>query len=367
MLISSFDETSLFDIFEYKPYKRNAKQININIARKITINFKIFLDMNEAYNHKLNINKELSSIRLDKVLTKKLVKYSRMQIKMIIKNGNVKLNNQKIFDPSYKVKENDEFEISIIKTNTIKYTGEDIKLNIIYEDEDIIIINKQAGLVTHPAPGNETGTLVQALIHYTKNKLSDINDDNRPGIVHRLDKYTSGVMVIAKNNFTHVELAKQFKLHSISRKYQAIVWGTPVNQTVEGFIERHKINRKKMNLNNTGNGKYSKTDIRLMETFQNASLIECTLHTGRTHQIRLHLTSINSPIVGDGVYGKNKISKYGLDKNNFNKFLILKNFSRQALHASHIGFYHPGLKKNLEFHSNLPNDMLNLRDLLLKY
>ena len=323
--------------------------------------------MNETYNHKVNINKELSSTRLDKVLTRKLEKYSRMQIKMLIKNGNVKLNNQTIFDPSYLVRENDKFEVSIVQSNEIKYTGEDIKLEILYEDKDLLVINKQAGIVTHPAPGNETGTLVQALLHHAENELSDINGNNRPGIVHRLDKNTSGVMVIAKNNFTHINLSDQFKLHTITRKYQAITWGVPANQIIEGYIERHKVNRKKMSLNNQEKGKFSKTKIKLIESFQNASLIECTLDTGRTHQIRLHLTSVDAPIVGDEIYGKNKISKYGLDKKNFNKFLILKNFPRQALHATHLGFFHPILNKSMEFNAKLPEDMRNLLDLLLKY
>jgi len=323
--------------------------------------------MNETYNHKVNINKELSSTRLDKVLTKKLEKYSRMHIKMLIKNGNVKLNNQTIFDPSYLVRENDNFKVSIMQSNEIKYKSENIKLEIIYEDNDLLVINKQAGIVTHPAPGNKTGTLVQALLHHAEKELSDVNGNNRPGIVHRLDKNTSGVMVIAKNNFTHINLANQFKLHTITRKYQAITWGVPSNQTIEGYIERHRINRKKMNLNKQEKGKFSKTEIKLIKSFQNSSLIECTLDTGRTHQIRLHLTSVNAPIVGDEIYGKNKISKYGLDKKNFNKFLILKNFPRQALHAKNLGFFHPTLKKNMEFNSKLPEDMENLLNLLLKY
>lgn len=323
--------------------------------------------MNQTYNHKVNINKELSSIRLDKILTKKLERYSRMQIKMLIKSGNVRLNEQPILDPSYLVRENDKFDVSITHSEEIKYKAEDIKLDILYEDDDLIIIDKQAGLVTHPAPGNETGTLVQALLHHAESNLSNINGNKRPGIVHRLDKYTSGIMVIAKNNFTHTNLADQFKLHSITRKYQAIVWGVPNKQTIDGYIERNKNNRKKMSLNQKAEGKFSKTDIILKQSYKNSSLIECTLHTGRTHQIRLHLTSISTPIVGDAIYGKNKISKFGLDKNTFNKFLILKNFSRQALHATHLGFFHPTLKKNMEFNSNLPADMKNLIDLLLKY
>jgi len=323
--------------------------------------------MNATYNHKVKINKELSSTRLDKVLTKKLERYSRMQIKMLIKNGNILLNNQPIFDPSYLVRENDIFDISIIQSNKTKYTGEDIKLEILYEDNDLLVINKKAGIVTHPAPGNQTGTLVQALLHYSKNELSDINGSSRPGIIHRLDKNTSGIMVIAKNNHTHVHLSEQFKLHTITRKYQAITWGVPVNQIIEGYIERHRINRKKMSMNKQEKGKFSKTKIKLIKSFQNASLVECSLYTGRTHQIRLHLTSVGSPIVGDEIYGKNKISRYGLDKKNFNKFLILKNFQRQALHATHLGFFHPTLKKNVEFNKELPEDMENLLNLLLKY
>ncbi len=357
----------MFEILEYNPYKRNAKHINIKSAKKITINLRKLLLMNQTYTHKVNINKELSSIRLDKVLTKKLKKFSRMQVKMLIKNGNVKLNRQPIFDPSYLVRINDNFEISIIQTQDIKYSGEDIKLNVIYEDDDLIVIDKQAGIVTHPAPGNEKGTLVQALLFYSENKLSNVNGNKRPGIVHRLDKNTSGVMVIAKNNYTHASLAEQFKVHSISRKYQAITWGVPSDQIIKGYIERHKINRKKMSLNNEEKGKFSKTEVKLIKSFENCSLIECTLHTGRTHQIRLHLTSVNTPIVGDEIYGKNKIGKYGLSKKSFNKFLILKNFQRQALHAKNLGFFHPTLKKYMEFNSNLPEDMSNLLDLLLKY
>ncbi len=290
-----------------------------------------------------------------------------MQIKMLIKNGNVKHNAHLILDPSYLVRENDKFEVSIVTTNDLKYKGEDIKLEIIYEDKDLLVLNKQPGIVTHPAPGNQTGTLVQALLHHRENNLSDINGNNRPGIVHRLDKNTSGVMVIAKNNDTHMSLADQFKLHTITRKYQAITWGVPHNQNIEGYIERHKVNRKKMSFNKEEKGKFSKTKIQLIKSYQNASLIECTLETGRTHQIRLHLTSIDSPIVGDEVYGKNRLNKYSLDKKNFNKFLILKNFPRQALHATHLGFFHPSLKKNMEFNTKLPEDMANLLDLLLKY
>jgi len=223
-------------------------------------------------------------------------------------------------------------------------------------------------MVTHPAPGNESGTLVNALLNrYTKNNLSEINGESRPGIVHRLDKDTSGIMVVAKNNNSHIKLSEQFKNHTISRKYEAIVWGLPTNQVIEGFIERNKINRKKMSFNSKNKGKYSKTKIVLKKNFQIASLVECTLFTGRTHQIRLHLTSINSPLVADKLYGKSKVNQYGKNKDNFNKFMILNNFERQALHASHLGFIHPRSNKKLTFNSKLPEDISDLLNLLVKY
>ena len=280
--------------------------------------------MSDFYNLKVNINKAQSTKRLDKALTNILDKFSRSHIKILIENGNVKKNHKIINEPSYIVKEGEIFEVSLIYNRPNKYNPEELNLEIIYEDEDLLVINKQAGMVTHPAPGNETGTLVNALLYYTKNKLSNINKESRPGIVHRLDKDTSGLMVIAKNNYTHLNLSEQFKSHTITRKYWALVWGIPNNQMIEGYIERHKINRKKMSLNKNGKGKYSKTEIVLKKNYQVASLVECTLFTGRTHQVRLHLTSINSPLVGDKIYGKNKVNQFGKNKDTFNKFMILK-------------------------------------------
>ena len=323
--------------------------------------------MNEFYNLKLTINKQLSSQRLDKVLVSKLEGYSRTQIKTLILNGNVCLDEKEIKDPSYITKENENYFINIILKQETKHSAENIDLNIIFEDEDLIVINKPPNLVMHPAPGNESGTLVNALMHYTNNQLSNLDDNSRPGIVHRLDKDTSGILVVAKNNNVHINLAKQFKEHTISRRYKAIVWGMPDNQSIEGYIERNRKNRKKMSLNNKGFGKYSKTDIKLEKTFGIASLVDCHLHTGRTHQIRLHLTSKNSPIIGDKIYGKSKINQFGKDKNTFNKFMILKNFDRQALHAYHLGFDHPTSKKRMDFDIEMPEDFKNLIELLLKY
>ncbi len=301
------------------------------------------------------------------MLVSKLEGYSRTQIKTLILNGNVSLDEKEIKDPSYITKENENYFINIILKQETKHSAENIDLNIIFEDEDLIVINKPPNLVMHPAPGNESGTLVNALMHYTNNQLSNLDDNTRPGIVHRLDKDTSGILVVAKNNNVHINLAEQFKEHTISRRYKAIVWGTPDNQSIEGYIERNKKNRKKMSLNNKGFGKYSKTDIKLEKTFGIASLVDCHLHTGRTHQIRLHLTSKNSPIIGDKIYGKSKINQFGKDKNTFNKFMILKNFERQALHAYHLGFDHPTSKKRMDFDIEIPEDFKNLIELLLKY
>ena len=322
--------------------------------------------MEKFYSCKIKINKEQNSKRLDQALAK-LSNFTRSQIKILLNNNNIKKDGEIAKNASYRVKEDEVYDLNLHIPKQEKFIAEDIPLNIMFEDEDIIIINKVAGMVTHPAPGNNSGTLVNALLNHTNNNLSNIGRTNRPGIVHRLDKETSGIMVVAKNNKSHLNLANQFKDHSISRKYNAIVWGTPQNQTIEGYIERHRINRKKMSLNNIEKGKYSKTNIKLKKIYGIASLIECILATGRTHQIRLHMASINCPIVGDKIYGKNKMNKFGKNQDAFNKFLILKNFNRQALHAFHLGFIHPKSNKYIEFNSNLPQDMQNLLNFVVKY
>lgn len=314
------------------------------------------------------INKKESGKRLDLALTNLTSNLSRSQIKLLLVNGNIKKSNTEFRSASYKVKFGEKYEICISdRKEYSKFLPQDIPIEIIYEDIDIIIINKHSGIVTHPAPGNNDNTLVNALLYHTNNKLSKIGETSRPGIVHRLDKETSGLIVIAKNNFAHSELSKQFKDHTIKRKYYSLVWGIPEKKLIKGFIGRHKINRKKMSLVDSRHGKYSETQIKIIKNFQICSLIECQLKTGRTHQVRVHLDSIGHSLVGDKVYGKNKINKFRKEKNNSPRFLLLKNFHRQALHAYFLGFIHPTSKKYVEFKSKLPADFLDLLNNISKY
>jgi len=314
------------------------------------------------------INKKESGKRLDQALTNLTRNLSRSQIKLLLIKGNIKKSNIEFKDASYKVKEGDKFVIlPPAKENYSKFLPQNIPINIIYEDEDIIVLDKESGIVTHPAPGNENSTIVNALLFHAKNKLSRFGETSRPGIVHRLDKETSGLLVVAKNNLAHTELAKQFKDHTINRRYIALVWGLPQSKLIKGYIGRHKIHRKKMTLTENQTGKYSETHIKINKKFKVCTLIECKLETGRTHQIRVHLNSIGNPIIGDKVYGVNKNNSFLKIKDNYNKFLLLKNFNRQALHAYFIGFKHPKTEKYMEFKSDLPSDFFNLLNYLAKY
>lgn len=314
------------------------------------------------------INQKENGKRLDQALTNLSNDLSRTQIKNLIIKGNIKKNNIEFYDNSYKVKMGEKFIILLpIEDNYIKYLPQNIPIEIIFEDKDLIVLNKEAGIVVHPAPGNQKNTLVNALLYHTKNNLSKIQETSRPGIVHRLDKDTSGLLVVAKNNFTHNELSKQFKDHSIRRQYLALVWGLPLKSSIKGFIGRHKINRKKMSIVGETRGRYSETIIKLKSHFQICSLIECKLKTGRTHQVRVHMSSIGNPIVGDKIYGLKKIHHYEKNKKNKNKLLLLKNFTRQALHAKTIGFKHPRINKYMEFSSDLPKDFAYLLGNLSKY
>ena len=240
-------------------------------------------------------------------------------------------------------------------------------MDIIYEDEDIIVINKNSGLIVHPGAGNKDETLVNGFLYLYKNNLSNLNGEFRPGIVHRIDKDTSGIIVVAKNNHTHSHLSEQFSKHTISRKYVALVWGVirPLNGKISTLISRSKKNRQLMSVSDRL-GKKAVTNYKTIKTFSSKeipkiSLVECILETGRTHQIRVHLEYKGNPLIGDKKYGKKK-TKFKKINKKFNE--MLSSFSRQALHAKSLGFIHPTKKKFVNFDSKLPNDFRKMLDFL---
>ena len=306
-------------------------------------------------------------MRLDKFLTENLTNLSRSQIKKIIISKNIKINKKQITASSEKIKENDLIEVNIPEKKTNDIKPKKINLDIIYEDEDIIVINKNSGLIVHPGAGNKDETLVNGLLYLYKNNLSNLNGEFRPGIVHRIDKDTSGIIVVAKNNHTHTLLSKLFSKHTISRKYVALVWGVirPLNGKISTLISRSKKNRQLMSVSDRL-GKKAVTNYKTIKTFSSKeipkiSLVECILETGRTHQIRVHLEYKGNPLIGDKKYGKKK-TKFKKINKKFNE--MLSSFSRQALHAKSLGFIHPTKKKFVNFDSKLPNDFRKMLDFL---
>ena len=321
---------------------------------------------------KIIINKEQEKNRIDKILMEndiiKNLNITRGQLQNIIKNGNLKKNNQTFIDNSYKAKINDNFELIIpeFKEKTLKAT--EIPLNIVYEDNDLIVINKQAGLTTHPGAGNEENTLANALLNLYGNDLSKIGGEFRPGIVHRLDKDTSGLMVVAKNDKAHLSLSQQLQERILKRTYIAFLWGVinPKNGEIEAYMERSKTNRLKMEIVNDTNARYSLTHYKTLETFLDNSIsaVEFNLDTGRTHQIRLHASHIKHSLIGDMVYGgKSRHLKkdYGEEIKN-----LIDNFSRQALHSYKIKFIQPTTNEEKFFEVPLPQDMQELYDKIKK-
>jgi 23S rRNA pseudouridine1911/1915/1917 synthase len=298
--------------------------------------------------------------RLDKFLCDQLVEYSRSRIKSLIVDGSVSNGDFEVRDASYCVKSGQNFLITVPAAKPAIPLGQKMNLDIIYEDEDMIIINKPAGLVVHPAAGNPDNTLVNALIAHCGDSLSGIGGEIRPGIVHRLDKDTSGLIVAAKNDITHRGLAKQFAHHTVDRAYKAVVWGVPKFKSgvIKGNIGRNPQNRKKMAIVNHG-GKHAITHYRVDRQLGTegefwASLIECRLETGRTHQIRVHLTSIGNPIIGDPIYGSKGIKKLeNKVSDNFKESARL--LEGQALHAFLLGFTHPINGKKILFESVVPS------------
>lgn len=284
------------------------------------------------------IEEDCVGLRIDVFLAAQLKGCSRTSFKNLVADGSV-LVNDKVVKPHYHLKLNDELEITFPSKRDTALAPENIPLEIIYEDEGVMVINKPAGLVVHPGAGNYESTLANALLYHTK-ELSDINPQ-RPGIVHRLDKETSGVMVVAKNNFTHLELVKQFKEHSTKRRYIALVKG--VVEFKEGIIDlpisRHPTKRKNMAVSFSHGSRQAQTQYRVIKRFDKFTLLELIPQTGRTHQLRVHLSYLKHPILGDTKYG---------NKNDF---------PRLALHAKDLGFYHPEKKQFMEFSSPLPKEI----------
>lgn len=287
--------------------------------------------------------------RLDSYLSDVLMEMSRSFIQKLIEKGTVKINGEIVRIKKYKVKENDEIEIEVPAPERLKIEAENIPIEIVYEDDDLLVVNKPQGMVVHPAPGNYNGTLVNSIMYHCKN-LSSINGVIRPGIVHRIDKDTSGLLIVAKNDKAHRSLAQQFKEHSINRKYIALVYGNIKEEkgTIQGPIGRHPNNRLKMAVVER-NGKDAITHFSVLKRFRGYTLIEAKLETGRTHQIRVHMTHINYPLVGDPVYGQKK-----------EKF----NLKGQMLHAKTLGFMHPTKGIFMEFQADLPDHFIKIIKIL---
>lgn len=288
------------------------------------------------------ISREDSGIRIDSYLNN-ILDMSRSKVQKLLKDGYIQVNNNSI-KSSYVLKENDVVTVDEFPEEEMSVEPEKMDLDIVYEDDDVIVINKPNGMVVHPAAGNYSGTLVNGLMYYSKN-LSTINGEFRPGIVHRIDAYTTGLLVVAKNDKAHEFLARQLEEKKTHRKYWAIVWGVIQNDTgtIDAPIGRDLNNRKKMAVTSI-NSKEAITHFRVLERFKNATLIELKLETGRTHQIRVHMDYIGYPVVNDPVYGNRKL----IDD------------TGQCLHAKELGFIHPRTNQYMEFNSELPECFINL-------
>ena len=318
---------------------------------------------------KFSVNTKNSGKRLDIFLTENINDFTRSYLKKLITDKQVKINGSVNVLPSAKVKYNDQISINLIEKNIQTIAPKKIKLEIIYEDKDIMVINKPKGMVVHPGAGNYDNTLVNALLFKYKKNLSDLNGKLRPGIVHRIDKETSGLLVVAKNNFAHAHLGSQFSNHSIRRKYICLSWGVvrPLDGKIITLIKRDQKNRKLMTVSDIS-GKKAITNYKTLKVFNikdipKISLIECELETGRTHQIRVHLKYKRTSLLGDKQYGKKKI---GFKKINSDFFTKLNKLSGQALHAKTLEFEHPATKKWMSFNSDLPDGFKKILNLLEK-
>ncbi|MEO5773406.1 MAG: RluA family pseudouridine synthase [Sphingomicrobium sp.] len=292
--------------------------------------------------------------RLDRALADAVPTLSRERLKALIRDGALGAASGALRDPATKVRGDEAFTLAIPEPRPAHNEAQDIPLTIAFEDEHLLVVDKPAGLVVHPAAGNFDGTLVNALLHHCGGSLSGIGGVARPGIVHRIDKDTSGLLVVAKTDVAHEGLAKQFAAHSIDRRYLAIVSGVPkaAKGTVDAPLARSSTNRKKIAIVAEGRGKRAVTHWTRKELLRDSALVECRLETGRTHQVRVHMASIGHPLLGDPVYGRSGGSTA--------KLLKELQFNRQALHAAELGFVHPVTKNRLSFFSGMPSDMQEL-------
>ena len=308
----------------------------------------------------LVVDQKSQGKRLDSYIAEKKEELSRTRVKNLIINGSIKVNNEEVKEPSKKIFEEDTITLNIPEPKKASLKPYKYKLNIIYEDEDLLVIDKLAGISMHPGAGNYDNTIVNALMNLENKNFSNIGDELRPGIVHRIDKDTSGLIVIAKNNYTHENLSSQFSDHTISRLYQALVWGKlrPQNGVIETLITRSSKNRQLMEVGIV-KGKKAITNYKTLEIFENSkvptlSLVECKLETGRTHQIRVHMSYKGNNILGDKKYKKKFKKLKNIDPEIED---VLSNLNRQFLHAKILGFTHPKSGKRLEFSSNLPIEL----------
>lgn len=292
----------------------------------------------------LTVDESFDSERIDKFLSSNLDSLSRSAVQKLIDEGNIRVNFA-VVSKNYKVKTGDKVAVVIPEPKTLEAKPENIPLDIRYEDSDLLVVNKPKGMVVHPAAGNYDGTLVNALLYHCKGSLSGIGGVIRPGIVHRIDKDTSGLLIVAKNDMAHVSLAEQIKAHSFTRQYQGVVYGhfkTPEG-TVDAPIGRHPTDRKKMTVT-TKNSKNAVTHYKVIDEYKDFTHLALKLETGRTHQIRVHMSYIGHPVAGDSVYGPKKVIQY---------------LEGQCLHAGLIGFKHPRTREYIEIESELPEYFLD--------
>lgn len=310
--------------------------------------------MSDAMLEEYTVEESQSGMRLDKFLTEIYPDQTRSFLQKLVKSGEIKVNGKPVIKAGFVVEGGDQVSASIPTPQAVEIEAENIPLDILYEDADVLIVNKPKGMVVHPSAGHYSGTLVNAIMYHCADSLSGINGEIRPGIVHRIDMDTTGALIICKNDAAHVDIAEQIKEHTVTRRYRGIVCGVVKEDegTIEGAIGRHPTQRKKMAINEK-NGKPAITHYKVLQRFAKYTYMEFRLETGRTHQIRVHMASIGHPLLGDELYGNPKN-------------LAMKGLQGQTLHAMVIGFVHPTTHEYMEFEAPLPKYFQNLLQKLPK-